>query len=81
MLVLSRNVGESIEIAGGITITINRVSRGKVRLGIEAPKEIKVLRTELETKENSDGRANGDSVRWVDAGDRGSDLVGPDARG
>ena len=51
MLVLSRNLGESIEIDGGIKITIVRVDRKKVRIGIDAPKETKILRTELERQE------------------------------
>ncbi len=47
MLVLSRKVGERIRIGDGITITVVRVSGGGVRLGIEAPAELPVVREEL----------------------------------
>ncbi len=47
MLVLSRRVGERIRIGGDITITVVRISGGGVRLGIEAPTELPVVREEL----------------------------------
>lgn len=47
MLVLSRKVGEKIVIGGTITITLVEIQRGNVRLGIEAPKDVPVMRTEL----------------------------------
>jgi carbon storage regulator len=47
MLVLSRKVGESVMIGDGIKLTVIKVDRGKVRIGIEAPKDIKVFRQEL----------------------------------
>ncbi len=51
MLVLSRQVHEQIQIGDDITITVVRLSRNAVRLGIEAPKEMTVLRTELDKLE------------------------------
>ena len=47
MLVLSRKVGERIRIGEGITVTVVRVTGGGVRLGIEAPAELPVVREEL----------------------------------
>jgi carbon storage regulator len=47
MLVLSRKPGEKITIGSRITITVLAVKGNKVRLGIEAPKEVAVLRAEL----------------------------------
>ena len=47
MLVLSRKLGESIQISDDITVTISRVSRGRVRLSIEAPRSVKVARSEI----------------------------------
>ena len=47
MLVLSRKVGERILIGDNITIVVVRCSGDKVRIGIEAPKEVKVIREEL----------------------------------
>ena len=47
MLVLSRKEGEAILVGDNIHITILSVRGKKVRLGFEAPKEIKILRKEL----------------------------------
>jgi carbon storage regulator len=47
MLVLSRKIGESIQIAGGIRVTVTEVRGGRVRLSIEAPPEVRVLRKEI----------------------------------
>jgi carbon storage regulator len=47
MLVLSRKNNERIHIDGGIVITVVKVEGDKVRLGIDAPKEVSVLREEL----------------------------------
>ena len=47
MLVLSRKVGERIRIGDGIVVTVVRVTGGGVRLGIEAPPEMPVIREEL----------------------------------
>ena len=46
MLVLSRGEGESIQIGDDITVTIVRTG-GTVRIGIDAPKGMDILRTEL----------------------------------
>lgn len=47
MLVLSRKESERIRLGDSIVITIVRVSGDKVRLGIEAPSDVLVLRDEL----------------------------------
>jgi carbon storage regulator len=51
MLVLSRKLGESIVIGDNIRVTVVGVNGGKVRIGIEAPADILVLREELVTVE------------------------------
>jgi carbon storage regulator len=48
MLVLSRKQGESIIITGGISVTVVEISGDKVRLGFDAPKEIRVNRKEVQ---------------------------------
>ncbi len=47
MLVLGRKEGESILIEGGIRIVVVACDKGGVRLGIEAPSELRILRGEL----------------------------------
>jgi carbon storage regulator len=47
MLVLSRRQSERIRLGDSIVVTIVRVSGDKVRLGIEAPPDVLVLRDEL----------------------------------
>ncbi len=47
MLVLSRKSGESIVIDGDIRLTIVKVAGNRVRLGIEAPSDVTVTRSEL----------------------------------
>ncbi len=48
MLVLSRRETERIRLGESIVVTVVRVSGDKVRLGIEAPRDVLVLREELE---------------------------------
>ena len=47
MLVISRKTGESFTISDNIKITVVSMGNDKVVLGIEAPKEIKIMREEL----------------------------------
>jgi carbon storage regulator len=47
MLVLSRKLGEKICIGENICITVVDIDRGKIRLGIEAPRDVPVFRQEL----------------------------------
>ncbi|MBX7075576.1 MAG: carbon storage regulator [Pirellulales bacterium] len=48
MLVLSRRENECIKVGDSIVVTVVRVSGDKVRLGIEAPANVVVLRGELQ---------------------------------
>lgn len=63
MLVLSRKTGESIDIGDSIRITVTSVVNGKVKIGISAPRDVNVRRTELselskeERRERSDSKA------------------------
>lgn len=47
MLVISRKPGESLILSEDIRITIVSISGDKVSIGIEAPKEVKIVRQEL----------------------------------
>ena len=47
MLVLARKEGESIVIGNDITIKVISIDKGVVKFGIDAPKEISIVRSEL----------------------------------
>lgn len=48
MLVLTRGIGETVELPElGITITLTKIKGNKVRLGVDAPREHRVVRGEL----------------------------------
>jgi carbon storage regulator len=52
MLVLSRKMDESIIINDNIEVFIIDIVGERVKIGIEAPKEIKILRSEIKDKIN-----------------------------
>ena len=47
MLVLSRKIGESILIGEDVVVTVRETHGGRIRLAIEAPRDVLVLRSEL----------------------------------
>ena len=47
MLVLSRKLNETIVIGGDIRVTIFGIENDRVRIGIDAPPDVKVFRSEL----------------------------------
>jgi carbon storage regulator len=54
MLVLSRKETERIKLGNSIVLTVIRVSGDRVRLGIEAPPDVLILREELQTQRHAD---------------------------
>lgn len=50
MLILTRRIGEAIMIGDDITVTILPGKFGKVRVGIDAPKDVSVRREEIYQK-------------------------------
>lgn len=50
MLILSRSKGEAIRIGSEVRIVVLHVGGGRVRLGIEGPRELCILREELYTE-------------------------------
>jgi len=47
MLVLARKLNESIVLGDDITLTVISIDKGVVKLGIDAPKNIAIMRSEL----------------------------------
>ena len=62
MLVLSRKVGERILIGDNIAITVVRVAQGSVRIGVEAPDNLNVVREEVVVPIQSEGEKQDLSV-------------------
>ncbi|WP_145186029.1 carbon storage regulator [Pseudomonas sp. URMO17WK12:I11] len=57
MLMLTRNVGKAIVIAGNIRVTVSAVNGHQVRLGIAAPAGVVVDREEIHRRRIEDGTA------------------------
>ena len=56
MLVLSRKVGEKILIGDNISVTVVRVAQGTVRIGVEAPDELPIVREEIKDQQRTGPR-------------------------
>lgn len=63
MLVLSRKVGEKIFIGDKIAVTVVRVAQGIVRLGVEAPKELPIVREEIKDRLKADSKDQAPAAR------------------
>lgn len=59
MLVLTRKIGESILIGDDIAVSVMGLIKGRVRIGINAPEDVKILREEIQ---NQHPRLSTDSV-------------------
>ena len=70
MLILSREPGEAIIIDGGIRIVVVACDRRGVRLGIEAPASVTILRSEIVdaiADENRRANATSSASEWLAA--------------
>ena len=56
MLVLSRKVGEKILIGDNISVTVVRVAQGTVRIGVEAPEDLAIVREEIKDQQRTGPR-------------------------
>jgi carbon storage regulator len=54
-LVLSRRIGESILIGENIRVVITAIAGNQVRIGIDAPKDVPILREELLPRDPTEG--------------------------
>lgn len=53
MLVLTRKPNQKIRIGENITVTIVRVTGNTIRIGIDAPRDVRIIRSELEPSSGS----------------------------
>ena len=56
MLVLSRKLGERIVIGDSIVLTVVKIDRNQIRLGIEAPSNVTIFREEISPARLEDPR-------------------------
>ena len=78
MLVLGRNVGERILVGDDVVVTVVSVGRDGVRVGIDAPREVRVHRAEIVDQVAADNRAAALGAPGGEA--RARALLGLDAR-
>jgi carbon storage regulator len=74
MLILSRRVGDAILVEGGIRIVIIACDRKGVRIGVEAPSDVSILREEIVTQiasENQRANATADLRDLLGVGETG----------
>ena len=62
MLILQRKAGESLLIGENVEVSILSVEAGRVRLAIEAPKSVSILRSELRNAADTNREAAGEEV-------------------
>lgn len=76
MLVLSRKLNERIVVGGSVVVTVVRISGDKVRLGIDAPDDVRVIRDEVADQDAEAatagriGIAEASSIAETSSGDR-----------
>jgi carbon storage regulator len=59
MLILTRRIGETIRIAGDVSITVLEIHGNHVRIGIQAPKSVAVHREEVFNRIVEEGKGGG----------------------
>lgn len=57
MLVVTRKTDESLIISDNIEVTVLEIAKDKVKIGINAPKEVKVIRSELKDARQTNEQA------------------------
>ena len=67
MLVLSRKETQRIRLGDSIVVTIVKISGDKVRVGIDAPADVLVLRDELEVRSGAVPEANPPALSSLEA--------------
>jgi len=63
MLVLTRKIGEKVRVGSDVTLVVLANKGGQVRIGIEAPAQVRILRGELHDPVARSGAAGGGRPR------------------
>ena len=67
MLILTRSLGEKIRIGDNITVRITAVHGNQVRIGIDAPQDVLILREEVADRENQSARMTSATINALAA--------------
>jgi carbon storage regulator len=67
MLILTRKINEKIKIGNEITLSIIEIKGEQVKIGVEAPKEVKVFRQEVFNAIQNENRAAATSQESISA--------------
>lgn len=62
MLVLSRKVGERVLVGKNVVVTVCRIGPNSVRLGIDAPKDLNIVRGELSGENITDSALHSETL-------------------
>lgn len=63
MLVLTREIGQSITIADNIVVTVVSITNGKCRLGFVCPEEVRIVRDDAK-KKKPDLLSDDEEIPW-----------------
>ena len=63
MLVLSRKVGEKILIGENVSVTVVRVAQGVVRIGVDAPKDMAIIRDDIKDRDGKGSKSGTSATR------------------
>lgn len=66
MLVLSRKPGERIHIGNDITITVLEINGKLARIGVEAPRNIDILRSEIKEQIERENKRAAEKTSYID---------------
>ncbi len=66
MLVLSRKPGERIHIGSNITITVLESNGRLVRIGVEAPRNVSILRAEIKDQIERENKLAAEKIGYLD---------------
>jgi len=75
MLILTRNIGQTIVVGDNIRITVLGVAGNQVRLGVNAPRETSVHREEIYQKIQFEKDMKGESGQGLETGNKGPNIT------
>jgi carbon storage regulator len=79
MLILTRRLGETLNVGDEITVTVLGVKGNQVRIGVNAPKDVKVHREEIYRRiQTEDFTLNDEDRNWLNQKPVGREILDVD---